>query len=73
MACAKYPFYLPKDSTQVLMKEAQGNLVRMKQEMELSDEEMAAIDEGVHLMEQLCSRLADIPTPAGPTPRQLKG
>ena len=72
MACAKCPFYLPKDSTQLLMKEAQGNLVRMKQEMELSDEEIAAIDEGIHLMEQLCSRLADVPTPAGPTPRQLK-
>ncbi len=54
------------------MKEAQGNLVRMKQEMELSDEEIAAIDEGVHLLEQLCARLADIPTPGGPTPRQLQ-
>jgi len=71
MACAKCPFYLPKDSTQMLMKEAQGNLVRMKQEMELSDEEIAAIDEGVTLMEQLYNRLADIPTPGGPTPRQM--
>ena len=71
MACAKCPFYLPKDSTQILMKEAQGNLLRMKQEMDLSDEEIAAIDEGVHLMEQLSMRLADIPTPGGPTPREL--
>jgi integrase len=72
IACAKCPFYLPKDSTQMLMKEAQGNLVRMKQEMELSDEEIAAIDEGVSLMGQPCSQLADIPTPGGPTPRQLR-
>ncbi len=69
MACAKCPFYLLKDSTQILLKEAQGNLLRMKQEMELSEEEIAAIDEGVRLMEQLSLRLADVPTPGGPTPR----
>ncbi len=56
----------------MLMKEAQGNLVRMKQEMKLSDEEIAAIDEGITLMQELSEKLADVPTPAGPTPGQLE-
>ena len=31
----------------------------------------AAVEDGIAAMEQLCQKLADVPTPAGPTPNQL--
>ena len=37
----------------------------------LTDDEQAAIDDGSTALDRLLDRLADIPTPAGPTPRQL--
>jgi hypothetical protein len=33
---------------------------------------VAAVDEGVELMNRLIEQLADTPTPAGPTPRELR-
>ena len=32
----------------------------------------AAVDEGADALEALIARLADVPTPAGPTPRELR-
>ena len=43
----------------------------MKQDIPLSEEEQAAVDDGLVALEQLCVKLADVPTPAGPTPRNL--
>ncbi|MGW7387068.1 hypothetical protein [Streptomyces sp. NPDC054794] len=37
----------------------------------LTDEERAAVDDGQTALNQLLERLADVPTPSGPTPRQL--
>lgn len=37
----------------------------------LTEDEQAAIDDGNTALDRLLDRLADIPTPAGPTPRQL--
>ena len=71
MACAKCAFYRPKGSSQAQMLEAKANLLRMKQEIPLSEEEQAAIDDGLAALEKLCEKLADTPTPAGPTPRNL--
>jgi len=45
--------------------------VALKQEIPLTDDECAAVDDGLAALEQLCPGLADVPTPAGPTPRQL--
>ena len=45
--------------------------VRMKQEIPLSEEERAAVDDGLAALEKLCQQLTDVPTPAGPTPRDL--
>ena len=73
MACAKCAFYRPKGSTQAQLLEGKANLVRMLQEMPLTEEERAAVDDGVAAYEALLAQLADIPTPAGPTPRQLVG
>ena len=52
--------------------EGKSNLLRMRQEIPLSDAELAALDDGVSALEPLLSRLADVPTPAGPTPLQLR-
>lgn len=72
MACAKCTFYQPKGSSQAQMLEAKANLIRMRQEIPLSDEEKAAVEDGLTALEKLCEKLLDVPTPAGPTPRELE-
>ena len=37
----------------------------------LTDDERGAVDDGQAALDRLLERLADIPTPAGPTPRQI--
>jgi hypothetical protein len=46
-------------------------LQRMLAAIPLTDEERAAIDDGQAALDKLLGQLADTPTPAGPTPRQL--
>src|ERR1700730_15624377 len=72
MACAKCSFYMPKGSTMAALLEGKSNLLRMRQEIPLNDAELAALDDGVSALESLLSRLADVPTPAAPTPLQLR-
>jgi hypothetical protein len=71
MACAKCAFYRPKGSTQAQLVEGKANLLYLLQEIPLSEEERAAVEDGIEAMEKLCQQLADVPTPAGPTPNQL--
>jgi len=71
MACAKCSFYLPKDSTKAQLLEAKANLLRLRQDIPLADAELSAVEDGLTAYEQLLAKLADVPTPAGPTPRQL--
>jgi len=56
-----------------LLLEGKSNLLRMRQEIPLSEAELAALDDGVSALESLLNRLADVPTPAGQTPVQLRG
>jgi integrase len=72
MACAKCAFYRPKGSSQAQLLEAQANLLHLKQEIPLTEEEAAAVDDGLEALGRLCAQLADVPTPAGPTPRDLR-
>ena len=65
------PYYRPKPSSQDLLLEARANLLRLKQEIPLTDDECAAVEDGLAALVRLCANLADVPTPAGPTPRQL--
>ena len=37
----------------------------------LTDDERAAVDDGHAALDALLERLADVPTPAGPTPREI--
>jgi len=71
MACARCDFYTPKDSTKAQLLEASGNLQRMLASIPLTDDERAAVDDGHTAVAALLDRLADVPTPAGPTPREL--
>jgi integrase len=71
MACAKCDFYTPKDSSKALLLEAKDNLQRMLAAVPLTDDERAAVDDGQAALDKLLGQLADIPTPAGPTPRQI--
>ena|ERR1051326_4959916 len=71
MACAKCSFYRPKGSSQAQIVEAKANLLHLKQDIPLTDEEAQAIDDGLQALERLCTKLTDVPTPAGPTPRDL--
>jgi len=72
MACARCDFYIPKESTRAQIIEGKANLLRLKQEIPFTDEELAAIDDGIVLMEKLCEKLADVPTPSGQTPREIR-
>ncbi|MEO6757862.1 MAG: tyrosine-type recombinase/integrase, partial [Saprospiraceae bacterium] len=72
MACAKCSFYIPKDSTRAQLMEGKSNLMRMRQEIPLNVAELAAVDDGMTALEKLLETLTDVPTPAGPTPRQME-
>ena len=71
MACAKCDFYTPKDSSKAQLLEARANLQKMRVMIPLTDDEQAAVDDGDAALSRLLERLADTPTPTGPTPRQL--
>lgn len=71
MACARCDFYTPKGSTKAQLLEAKNNLQRMLAAIPLTDDERAAVDDGHTAVEALLARLADVPTPAGPTPHQI--
>ena len=52
--------------------EANGNLTKMLEFIALGDEERKLVEQGITLNQTLLSHLADEPTPAGPTPRDLQ-
>ncbi len=71
MACARCDFYTPKESTRSQLLEAKRNLQKMAVSIPLTDDEQAAVEDGQAALDRLLDRLADTPTPAGPTPREL--
>ena len=71
MACARCDFYTPKGSIKAQLLEAKDNLQRMRVTIPLTEDERAAVDDGHAAVTALLDRLAHIPTPAGPTPREL--
>jgi hypothetical protein len=71
MACARCDFYTPKDSAKAQLLEAKTNLQKMTAAIPHTEDERAAVDDGQAAIDRLLGRLADTPTPAGPTPRQL--
>ena len=71
MACARCDFYVPKNSSKAQVLEAKDNLQRMLASIPLTDDEQAAVEDGAASLDRLLERLADVPTPAGPTPREM--
>jgi hypothetical protein len=71
MACARCDFYLPKESSRAQLLEASRSAQRMLVEIPLTDDEQAAVHSDQAAVTKLIDLLADTPTPAGPTPRQL--
>src|SRR5664280_507488 len=72
MACARCDFYTPKQSSKGQLLEAKDNLQRMLAGIPLTDDERAAVDDGHSAVDALLARLVDVPTPAGPTPHQIR-
>lgn len=71
MACAQCSFYRPKEGFLELLLEKKDHLLHMKQDIPLTDLELAAVEGDLAATERLITQLADRPTPAGPTPRQF--
>jgi integrase len=71
MACARCEFYVPKESSAAHLLEAKSNLQRMLVEIPLTDDERAAVEDGQVAVDTLLTRLADVATPAGPTPHGM--
>ena len=63
MACARCDFYVPKESDRGLWLETRDGLLKMLQEIPLSEEERAAVDGDVQALNRLLGRLKDVPTP----------
>ena len=71
MARARCDFFIPKQSSKSQLLQAKSNLQRMLVSIPLTDDEQTAVEDGQAALDHLLQRLADIPTPAGTTPRQL--
>jgi hypothetical protein len=54
------------------MLEAKATIVRLLQDIKLTDDEKAAAEEDLKAVENFCERLADVPTPGGPTPARFR-
>ncbi len=72
MACARCPFYRPKESLADQLLEGQANLLHMLEFVQLTEEEKQLVTEGIELHQALIEQLADVPTPTGLTPREME-
>lgn len=71
LACARCPFYLPKQSSTGQPLAVEAGIDHMLETLVLTDDERIALDGDRAVLAQLANRLATIPTPAGPTPEAL--
>ncbi|WP_425005590.1 tyrosine-type recombinase/integrase [Mycolicibacterium sp. S3B2] len=71
LACARCPFYLPKQSSAGQLLAVRSGVERMLEQLALTDDERSALLGDRDSLTQLAQRLSKIPTPAGPTPEEL--
>jgi len=71
LACARCPFYLPKNSHRGQLLAVKEGIDTMLEQLDLTDDERTALEGDRDTVSALVERLTDVPTPAGPTPRQL--
>ncbi|MEU3616836.1 hypothetical protein ABZ725_31715 [Streptomyces sp. NPDC006872] len=65
------PFYVPKQSTRGQLLAVKDGIDQMLERLDLTDDAREALEGDREAVTALAERLADTPTPAGPTPRQL--
>ncbi|MFC8350746.1 tyrosine-type recombinase/integrase [Streptomyces sp. NPDC057280] len=71
LACARCPFYVPKQSARGQLLAVKDGIDQMLEQLNLTDDEREALEGDREAVGTLAERLADTPTPAGPTPREL--
>jgi integrase len=71
LACARCPFYLPKNSHRGQLLAVKEGIDQMLEQLDLTDDERAALEGDREAITAIVERLSDIPTPAGPTPNEL--
>jgi hypothetical protein len=71
LACARCPFYLPKQSSAGQLLAVKNGVEQMLERLTLTDDERDALEGDRDALTTLTERLATIPAPAGPTPEQL--
>jgi hypothetical protein len=64
MACMRCDFYVSRESVRGQWLETRDGLLKMLQEIPLSDEERAAIDGDVQALTRLLERLKEVPPPS---------
>ena len=64
LACARCPFYLPKESGKGQLLAVKEGIGRMLERVDLTDEERAVLEGDREVLTSLAERLADVPTPA---------
>ena len=70
MACARCDFYVPKESSRGDMITSKTGMIRMLQEIPLTDDERAAVEGDKDALDRLLQRLKDAPIPGRPTSRR---
>jgi integrase len=63
MACARCDFYVPKESSRADLITSKTGMIRMLQEIPLTDDERAAVEGDQKAIDRLLQRLEDTPTP----------
>src|SRR3954464_11361180 len=71
IARTPYDFYIPKPSGRAQLLEAKADVDRRLALIPLTDGERAAVEQDQQAVGRLLEGLANTPTPAGPTPREL--
>ncbi|MCQ9183510.1 tyrosine-type recombinase/integrase [Streptomyces sp. IBSBF 2953] len=71
LACARCPFYVPKESTRGQLLAVKDGITQMLEQVDLTEAEHDALDDDLAAITGLAERLTDVPIPAGPTPREM--
>ncbi len=64
MACARWDFYVPKESARGQFMEAREGILRLVQEIPLASDQRAALDGDADALDHLLKRLAQTPPPS---------
>ncbi|MDE1672698.1 tyrosine-type recombinase/integrase [Nocardia gipuzkoensis] len=71
LACARCPFYLPKQSSAGQLLAVKDGVDQMLEQLVLTDDERDALEGDREVLLQLAKKLSAVPTPAGPTPDEI--